>query len=339
MSDLAAADGTPWIGVHVLTEFMFCPRAGLLAHEASRDDPGEELDRAPRLDYLPDFTIEELERALEDNWNEIWRMLTWTVPALLLVSIMSATVDWRLALLLVPAGVWLIRWMFDQLMRVADLSRRLKAAHAAASKEPQADSTELQSVNWWELLKAGFTPVAYEDPHEDRSWNLAGRPWRVLHKGSLRIPVFRKRRGKAELYPQHFARIAAYCHLIETAEGGEAPYGIVLFGSEYEGVTVPDVHENRAEFHFALHSARRLIEAAHSAGLMPDLPKPATACHDCPWGRPHVHVPGVTETSLGGKQLPPLRTRGTDKRLYHSECGDRFRWVPPHDRAREKGMC
>ena len=70
-ADMAAQDATPWIGVHVLTEFIFCPRAGLIAFEQQRIDPGEEIDGAPRLDYLPDFEIELIEAALQKTWSGI----------------------------------------------------------------------------------------------------------------------------------------------------------------------------------------------------------------------------------------------------------------------------
>ena len=76
--DMAAQDTTPWIGVHVLTEFIFCPRAGVIAFEQKRIDSGEEIDGAPRLDYLPDFEIELIEAALQKTWSGIWALLTWT---------------------------------------------------------------------------------------------------------------------------------------------------------------------------------------------------------------------------------------------------------------------
>ena len=48
----------PWVNVHVLSETIFCRRAGLLAYELREDDDGQErdLDRPPRLDWLPTMT-------------------------------------------------------------------------------------------------------------------------------------------------------------------------------------------------------------------------------------------------------------------------------------------
>ena len=188
-------------------------------------------------------------------------------------------------------------------------------------------------MNWWSLLKCGFEPHEYFDPHEDLSWRLSGHPWRVLHKGSLRIPVFRKRRGDRGLHQQHLARMAAYCHLIETAEGHAAPYGIILFGSDYDGVTVPNTEANRHVLRTGLLEARQVIESNQPAA------PPSSWCQRCPNGWPKVYRRRKTDTRLGGQEWPPVLTRGVDGRKYHSACGDRFGDVPRHERAKEKGLC
>ena len=51
----------PKLGVHVLTEFMFCPRAGVMEYEREREDSGEQIDRVARLDYMPDYTVSLIE--------------------------------------------------------------------------------------------------------------------------------------------------------------------------------------------------------------------------------------------------------------------------------------
>ena len=40
---------TSGIGVHVLSEFLFCPRAALIASESGRDEGDEEPNLGPRL--------------------------------------------------------------------------------------------------------------------------------------------------------------------------------------------------------------------------------------------------------------------------------------------------
>ena len=337
MNQLATDNAASWINAHVLAESMYCPRAGMMAFEHKQADRGQELDRSPRLDYLPDFSVEMIEAGLNRASNAVWRSLTWT-PPVVLIAIIAGRLDGRpWWLILIPAALFGGRWLYRKLCEVVELSRRLRAAHAALPEEPNPDSTQMQPVNWWSLLKAGFSSVEYEDSHEDPDRHFSGRPWRVLHKGSLRVPVFRKRSGKHEVRRQHVVRMAAYCHLLETCEGGQSPYGIVLFGDGYEGLTVPCSGENREAFAQSLDNARTLIEAVRSGGLMPDTP-PGNTCCACPLGRPRVHRPGMTDTHLNGKQVAPFRTRGADQRLYHSPCGDRFDWVPPHESALEKGL-
>jgi hypothetical protein len=141
------------------------------------------------------------------------------------------------------------------------------------------------------------------------------------------------------VYPQHIARLAAYCHVVEVAEGGSAPYGVILFGDGYDGVTIPNTTENQQTFRQELVKARQLVEAVQKQGLMPDLPARTTVCHDCWLGWPRKHRRGITDTQLGGRELPAHRTKGEDQVIYHSICGDRFRWVPPHDLAVFKGLC
>ena len=71
----SASDGEihePALGVYVLTEFVYCPRAGLCAHETEHD---EEED-APRLSFFsfnPLYSVAEIEAALQRTMSE----LTW----------------------------------------------------------------------------------------------------------------------------------------------------------------------------------------------------------------------------------------------------------------------
>ena len=338
MSTPAPNGDQPWITARVVAATEFCPRAGIIAYEDKQGDIGEEHDSGPRLDYLPDFSLEMLAASLQATVNSVWLGLTWAPPVLLVVGIAGYVSNSTILLVLIPVAYFGGRWLIQKLRNVAELSRRLRAAQDAVPSEPSAESTELQPVNWWSLLKAGFSSVEYEDAHEDPALRFSGKPWRVLHKGSLRIPVFRKRAGKPELHQQQLARMAAYCHLIVQAEGSHSPYGIVLFGDGYDGVTVPFTRENRELFLRTLSRARELFAAIAANGSLPDMPH-SMCCRDCPLGRPRVHVLGMTSDSVSGTSPPPYRTRGTDKKVYHSPCGDRYQWVPPHVAAKEKGLC
>ena len=107
---------------------------------------------------------------------------------------------------------------------------------------------------------------------------------------------------------------------------------------DYEGVTVPNTSANRQAFYEGLRRVRRFITAVESERLIPDIPRDESICRGCHRGFPRVYRKGETDTELAGRKLPPYLTKGDDQRLYHGTCGDRFGWVPDHERAREKGL-
>jgi len=56
---LLATAHDPELGVHVVGEFLYCPRAGVIAYEADYSDAG--LDqRSIRLGYLPRYTVQAI---------------------------------------------------------------------------------------------------------------------------------------------------------------------------------------------------------------------------------------------------------------------------------------
>jgi len=327
----------PVIGVHVLTEFVFCPRAGLCAYEARGEDLGDEI-LAPSVDYLPRYDLHQMEDALQEVKRRIW--------GLALVGSVVAAATAVLTLFVHPEVIWLgmvglafVGWRLLPLFKKAMiLAWRQWHCLNAQPKEPDPESTENQRVNWWELLHAGFRSIPYKDNLYDEHWRLAGRPWRVLRRGSQRIPVFRKRRGDAEIRRQHKVRMAAYCHLMVECEAAESPYGIVLFGETYEGVAVANAPGTRKIFHDELVAARLVVRRAEGEGAQPERPANASLCRGCPVGKPFVHRSGVTEYESGGETLDVFPAFGDDGRPYHSRCGDRFGWVPPHEKAVAKGV-
>ena len=52
----------PWLGVHTLSEFVFCPRAGICSHDLAGNDDGEEENTRPGFYHLPIFFEEELDQ-------------------------------------------------------------------------------------------------------------------------------------------------------------------------------------------------------------------------------------------------------------------------------------
>ena len=54
----------PIIGVHLLTEFTFCSRAGLCTRETTTD---EEPESAANLNFLPDLDEQEIRQAIHQR--------------------------------------------------------------------------------------------------------------------------------------------------------------------------------------------------------------------------------------------------------------------------------
>jgi hypothetical protein len=315
------------IGVHVLAQFEFCERAGVISWESSSEDSGEESETLPRLDYLPDYEESQIRERLMSLMKVFW------LVSLLLAAGIAAVVGigwWRLhfaVLCGVPLGCMLY-WWFCIVRSVVILRTRLDAAMQAPAREPDLSDLREQAFNWWELRRAGFQVDKIPEPLFDPGYQLIGRPWRVLRKGMLRIPVFRKHRGQSVLHDQQRVRLAAYCHLIECCEGSHAPFGLVLFAGSYDVLLVPNNEANQALLTKALRHAQTVLA---NAAEEREIQVPSqSACASCPLGRPQAIVRLETESPSESMPTPVRVSIGVGGGRYHSECGDRFDWIPPH---------
>jgi hypothetical protein len=77
----------PDVGVHVLSEHVFCPRAGLLALESGEDGGTEEPNLGPRLDGFIDYNAIRFVEELQSAWEAMRLWLTLQAPAALVVLI------------------------------------------------------------------------------------------------------------------------------------------------------------------------------------------------------------------------------------------------------------
>ena len=237
----------PLIGVHVLAQVEFCQRAGIINSEQAAEDTGEESESLQRLDYLPDYEETIIRERLTSIMLRFWFATIIVVAAVIavcLLSIRSAELGILCSLPLAAA----LFWWIGIVRAIVILRHRLDAALAAVPNEPVLSNLSEEVFNWWDLRKAGYEVDRMPEPMIDRSHRLAGRPWRVLRKGGLRIPVFRKHRGDRSVHSQHRVRIAAYCHLIEACEGSSAPFGLVMFAGSYDVVVVPNNAANNSAF-------------------------------------------------------------------------------------------
>jgi hypothetical protein len=318
------------VTVHTLSEFMFCNRAGAIAFAQQEMDEVDEPPKRVNLDYLPNYDIALIEEAIAAAFREI----RWLV-SLGVVLIAGTTFLWSRGfsfgvltgtILLGLAGWRLIRRIRQVVIRAS----RRREALTAAGKEPLEALAEMQQVNWWALLRAGYESEVLDLVLYDDELQLAGRAWRVLKKGSLRIPVVKVKRPATDDLPipkaHHCARVTAYCRLIERNIGGESPFGIVLFGDSYQGWTVPKTPVLQAELVEIVKLARSCL-----AGKEEVLGPATTAlCKGCPHGEPMV---------VSAENTRSGRTSPVDGKLYQSHCGDRFAWFPPHAKAKSLRLC
>lgn len=328
-----ALSGDPGLGVYALTQFVYCPRAGIITSEQA-DPDAEEQPEMRRLDYLPRWSLVEIERRLAELFRAglMWLGVVGGITAVSMIGLLYRPVP---SLLLGISGIAIVTWRLASNFRgMFRLSMLRSEANAALPIEPVLPFSEPQPVNWWQLFQAGFVSRPYLDKLTDEAIRLSGKPWRVLERGSLRIPVCRIRGEGRIVRETHLVRMAAYCHLVEVCTGQESPFGIILWPDSFDGVAIPKSAANLGKVAQALKKARRVLKELASAGTVPD-PPPEHVCTHCHLGKPRRHIPGHTETLIAGAPLPVCRGRGADGWIYHSECGDRFRWLPLHEWADE----
>jgi hypothetical protein len=343
MAELAGEDA-PWVGVHVLGEFVYCSRAGFVAKETRKNDDGLEFVAAPALGGLPAHEPDAIQAALTRVKNELLPACMATVATVVLFAFLFR-VDWLVSLCMTPAVYFCGRWLMRCFNEFRFLRMRWQAWEHSSREEPNWDLPAVQPVNWWNLLRAEFDSIEKPEPLKDFELKLAGKPWRFIRKGTTQLPVIRikvdedgfdpKRHGK--LRPQQLARLTAYAFLANKCERLQAEWGIVLFGQSDDGLAIPLSPDTWSLFRNGLRHARKEISnQAQDRFYDPGAPVPANPCYRYPLGRP---VRLTKANVFDGGVVEPFATEAENGRgIFHCLCGDRYRWVPPHDRARELGL-
>ena len=317
------------VGVHTLSEFAYCPRAGVLSSESQHEDDGEEdVALGPKLDGFFDYDERIFVERLSAEWSRSRLWLTLLAPSLLLIYVV-----WRLAspfaaVVAALPSLYFAARLWEVLNAIMSLVRERAVFNAAPAGAVDMNPNQICEINWWTLRKAGFDCVRSRDAYVDE--DLKGRPWRLLVKDTQwRIPVIRKHRGEKTCGPQHVVRAAAYCRLVETCEGGRAPFAILLFADSYDAIIIPNTSNAQEMLDRSLREMDEVLTAFEKTRLQPAAPTDQR-CRGCHWGQPTSFR---KETVLNGVPVPPLRIEGTGSADYHSCCGDRFQWVAPHERT------
>ncbi|HBE71971.1 MAG TPA: hypothetical protein DDW52_27850 [Planctomycetaceae bacterium] len=328
---LEATDNAPEVTASTVAEYTFCPRAGILTHEGGFSDPEEEL---PSLALLPWYEQEVIEEAYT---HALYVLFAFPVGLLVTVVILSLSMLGSVLYPYLLAGL-IIVWApfaFRAFRRWREIGGRRLAALLATECNPVPGKNAFQPVDWWGLLLAGYEVRRPEDSLKDERWKLSGKPRRILDKGTMSIPVHRIRKPEGPILPQHIVRVMAHCHLIETTEGANSPFAVILFGNTYKGMTVPNTPENRERFYTAIERTRAAITESDNGERQPPEPITGNACSACHFGHPRP-IALEDKTMRYGEPLDPVLFHN-GRKVFHCDCGDRFNWKPKHDRTRKMG--
>ena len=328
------------LSVHALGQFVYCPRSAILAAEI-----GDETDidePPPRLDYLPNFDLERIEEYLS---KFIRRLLLALFLVAGLTLLMVAGLVQANRLLFYPAfAVFLpcLMWLLHLAGAVLQLSLRRRAALRAELREPDPRIEGISVVNWWSMLKAGFEPVSYERPFRHPELPLEGNPWRVLERGSLRIPVVRSgsdRLGERNnhVFPKHQIRLAAYAVLLETMGHVEVPYGLIFPADSVTGLAIPITRALQEEATRRLDHFSQILLRSQNGESEPSPPRDRRRCEKCRHGAPTpITADAIKQARTAGTPVLVLQQPGG--RGYHCVCGDRFGSAPPHGQSIKLGL-
>ena len=326
---LEAVGSDPEVTASTLAEYTFCPRAGILTHEGSYSDAEEEL---PSLALLPWYEQAAIEEAYNHALYVLFAFPVGLVAGVVILSLLLMGHVLYPYLLLGLTGVWLV-FAGKAYLRWREIGDRLLLARLATECNPVPGKHAFQPVDWWGLLLAGYEVRRPESALHDERWKLSGKPRRILQKGTMSIPVHRIRKPEGPILPQHIVRVMAHCHLIETTEGANSPFGVILFGNTYQGMTVPNTNENRQRFYTALERARAAITESDAREREPPEPVTGNICNACHYGRPRPIALEEKTTQYGEPLNPVMFHNG--KKVFHCDCGDRFKWKPEHERTRK----
>ncbi len=311
----------PWLSVHAISEYCFCPRAGLIAYENKRS---ENYDEPPSFDTLPKYEIEEIEEAIGTKTKLLIRWLIAVVVLAVLVPI-AVNFEQHWYMVIAAVGMLLGSWQsINTFLILLELQKRLDAIKRAKCVEPDPYLNEYQPVNWFGLLNLDFQSQKLKEPLRDDEWNFEGAPWRILIKGDLQIPVFRTRSRQVAPRESQVTKCMAYCRLVSVSLEKECPYGIILTGDDLSGFAIPNTQTFRQGFHDCIVKLRQLIQSTRY-GIETKVDFDSSKCSGCPLGEPHSVELGRHIVQFGAPVEPH-----TDRDGKHSDCGDRFKWHPPY---------
>ena len=329
-----------YVSVHALGQFVYCARAAVIAAEAG--DSGDKEEMPVRLDYLPNYDLERIEERLSSEIRRL--MLAIMVAAGMAMIAMKGVIEINRYWFYPAFIVCLIAsaCVLQAFQNIFVLSLRRQAAIRAEQLASTPTITTVRPISWWSMKNAGFETVTYEQPIRHPELPLEGNPWRVLERGSLRIPVIRSGAKKlgpksGEVFAKHKIRLAAYGLLLESIGSAMPPFGIVLPARGVRGMAVPLDRELKSNARHAIARLATLLAHVRLGDADPKPPNKIERCLDCPYGLPHrIHTREIRQSQRDSKPL--LLMKRIDGKIYHCECGDRYGAIPPHSKTLRLGL-
>ncbi len=328
------------LSVHALGQYVFCPRAAILA--AERGDERDIDEPPPRLTFLPTFDLERIEELLSKSLKQL--LLAVVLILGLMVSMTLSSQDQNPTQFNLAAATFFfaLLWTAHLVTSIVQLTIRRIAALRAEAREPEPTFVGTEPVNWWSMLNAGFEPIRYQRPFQHPELPLEGCPWRVLQKESLRIPVTktggdRLGNGKGQLFPKHEVRLTAYALLLEADGHMKVPYGLVFPVDSPRGMAFAITDNHRRQAVQLLAEFEQKLNDSQQRDIHPGLPEHRNRCANCDFGKPiATSLREVASARKAGEQIVVLQGRTDD--VFHCECGDRFGSAPPHKDSVRKGL-
>ena len=326
------------LGVHTLSEFVFCHRAGIIASE-QRDEQREEEPRlGPRLDFMAMH-----EHELIETRERYWQIIRFATPVaiigLLLIVVALILFDhWVWASVGFIPALWGLSEISFALPLFNDARKALNALERAESRDDLLKVTETVRVDWWTLRRSGFDCQKLIDRLDAPDNSLGGKPWRVLvTQDNCHIPVIWRPRGVESYGISQAVRLAAYARLLEECHNTVSPVGVIFYLGTTECDIVPISTQLRSQLTTSIGEARRAMTCIRQHSSPPPQPTDRR-CQGCCFGQPRRFKSGISETQLANATFPAIkfdgyRSDGSYCGEFHSTCGDRFQWTPPHDDA------
>ena len=171
-----------------MSEFIYCPRAGIVAFEQSSNDRGDEINQSPNLGDLPSYDVDRIQTALSDVTDSLKKLVGLLAAIGVVILSVWYAVEPGAAICLGLGSLGTLPRLIGDIVKYCRLKKDYWDFMHSRAEEPNWQLHNEQEVDWWKLIHAGFESREKVEPLYDHELKLAGKPFRVLRKGAWRGP-------------------------------------------------------------------------------------------------------------------------------------------------------